>query len=367
MNTMTGPGALNPARSWQSLLPLAMLAFGMAVMFGPVFYKLAHTVWNTDEQGHGPIILGVVVWLLWLRRDALHAAAVAGKPAGIGGWLLLLLGLLTFVVGRIQNIVTFEMGAAIPLVTGMLAVTFGWRVVKVAAFPIFFILFAVPLPGAVVDADATAETGRVVGSRGHSLCHGLPGLAHRSDPARGAVPAAGSRRMRGTEFDVHARGAGSAVHEHRRPHLQAAQRAVGDLDHPMAFIANIIRVMILVLVTYHFGDEAGQGFVHGAAGMVLFGVALVLMFIIDGILGLLLPQQGRQVGMKLSLIRPLIVLLLMLGAATLSVVAVPTKLLVGHAAGLRSGAVDTQAFGDWKVDPYMIPIPPSPDQESAMT
>jgi EpsI family protein len=39
---------------------------------------------------------------------------------------------------------------------------------------------------------------------------------------------------------------------------------------PMAFIANIIRVMILVLVTYHFGDEAGQGFVHGAAGMVLF-------------------------------------------------------------------------------------------------
>jgi hypothetical protein len=101
MNTMTGPGVLNHARSWQSLLPLAMLAFGIAVMFGPVFYKLAHTVWNTDEQGHGPIILGVVVWLLWMRRDALHAAAVAGKPAGVTGWLLLLLGLLTFVVGRI--------------------------------------------------------------------------------------------------------------------------------------------------------------------------------------------------------------------------------------------------------------------------
>ena len=54
---------------------------------------------------------------------------------------------------------------------------------------------------------------------------------------------------------------------------------------PMSFIANIIRVMILVLVTYHFGDEAGQGVVHGFAGMVLFGVALVLMFIIDGVLG----------------------------------------------------------------------------------
>jgi exosortase/archaeosortase family protein len=46
---------------------------------------------------------------------------------------------------------------------------------------------------------------------------------------------------------------------------------------PIAFIANVVRVMILMLVTYHFGDEAGQGFVHGFAGMVLFMVALALM------------------------------------------------------------------------------------------
>jgi len=55
---------------------------------------------------------------------------------------------------------------------------------------------------------------------------------------------------------------------------------------PTAFIANIVRVMILVLVTYHFGDEAGQGFVHGFAGMVLFMVALVLMLVLDKVLGM---------------------------------------------------------------------------------
>jgi hypothetical protein len=37
--------------------------------------------------------------------------------------------------------------------------------------------------------------------------------------------------------------------------------------------------MILVLVTYHFGDEAGQGFVHGFAGMVLFIVALKMLML----------------------------------------------------------------------------------------
>ena len=53
---------------------------------------------------------------------------------------------------------------------------------------------------------------------------------------------------------------------------------------PISFIANILRVMILVLVTYHFGDEAGQGFVHAFAGMVLFMAGLVLMLATDKLL-----------------------------------------------------------------------------------
>jgi len=50
---------------------------------------------------------------------------------------------------------------------------------------------------------------------------------------------------------------------------------------PISFAANIVRVSILVLVTYYFGDEAGQGFVHGFAGMVLFLVALCLILTVD--------------------------------------------------------------------------------------
>ena len=42
--------------------------------------------------------------------------------------------------------------------------------------------------------------------------------------------------------------------------------------------------MILVLVTYYFGDAAGQGFVHGFAGMVLFLIALLLMLALDSVL-----------------------------------------------------------------------------------
>jgi exosortase/archaeosortase family protein len=53
---------------------------------------------------------------------------------------------------------------------------------------------------------------------------------------------------------------------------------------PIAFAANIVRVLTLVLVTYHFGDAAGQGFLHGAAGIVLLLVALAMIFLLDAVL-----------------------------------------------------------------------------------
>ncbi|MFY7855752.1 MAG: archaeosortase/exosortase family protein, partial [Rubrivivax sp.] len=48
----------------------------------------------------------------------------------------------------------------------------------------------------------------------------------------------------------------------------------------------VVRVLILVLVTFHFGDAAGQGFVHDFAGLVLFLVALVLILVVDRVLDL---------------------------------------------------------------------------------
>ena len=61
---------------------------------------------------------------------------------------------------------------------------------------------------------------------------------------------------------------------------------------PVSFCANVVRVDVLALVTYHFGDAAGQGFLHGFAGMVLFVVALVLIMGVDRLLGRWLEPKG---------------------------------------------------------------------------
>jgi exosortase len=52
---------------------------------------------------------------------------------------------------------------------------------------------------------------------------------------------------------------------------------------PIAIAANLIRVMALVLITYHWGDAAAQGFLHVSAGLILFTLALALIFATDAL------------------------------------------------------------------------------------
>jgi exosortase/archaeosortase family protein len=59
---------------------------------------------------------------------------------------------------------------------------------------------------------------------------------------------------------------------------------------PVSFVANVIRVIVLALITYWWGDAAGQGFLHGFAGLLLFAVALALIATVDALLARALPS-----------------------------------------------------------------------------
>jgi len=63
---------------------------------------------------------------------------------------------------------------------------------------------------------------------------------------------------------------------------------------PISFTANVIRVIVLTLVTYYFGDAAGQGFLHGFAGMVLFVSALTLILALDSLLQFIITRRAAR-------------------------------------------------------------------------
>lgn len=289
LGTASPAAALWPAPRYALwLLPLALAAVVL-----PTWWDLAHTVWPTDEQGHGPVILLVSLWLLYSARHDL--AALPWRSAPAAGWSLLGLGVLLFALGRSQGVLTFEMLAQLTLLASLLLLFKGTAGLRRVWFALFFMLFMVPLPEALVAA-VTAPLKSAVSAVAGSL------LFHLGYPvARAGVilmigqyqllvadACAGLTSMFTLEaiglLYMQIKGYGSAL----RNTLLAL------LLVPIAFSANVIRVMVLVLVTYHFGDAAGQGFVHGFAGLLLFVVATLLMMLVDRGLGVLLPASTRQ-------------------------------------------------------------------------
>ena len=63
---------------------------------------------------------------------------------------------------------------------------------------------------------------------------------------------------------------------------------------PISFAANVIRVITLTLITYYWGEAAGQGFLHGFAGMVLFMSALILILGVDKLLRLIVRSRSKN-------------------------------------------------------------------------
>jgi exosortase len=63
---------------------------------------------------------------------------------------------------------------------------------------------------------------------------------------------------------------------------------------PIAIVANILRIMVLVLLTYFYGNEVAQGFLHFTAGMFLFATALLFVFLIDRLLVLAVSKLRRR-------------------------------------------------------------------------
>jgi exosortase B len=263
---------------------LALVAIGYLLLFLPTFWDLSHTIWAGDEQGHGPLILCVCAWLLFRKRHEI--AALPTQPATWLGSLVLGFGLLLYALGRSQAIIIFETGAQIFYVLGTLFLFKGTQAARVAWFPIFFLIFMLPLPGALVAALTTplkiavsTVAGEILFYFGYPIARSGVMLNIGQYQLMVADACAGLNSM----FSLEAMG---LLYLNIMGYTSAARNAfMAVMVIPISFAANIVRVIILVLVTFYFGDAAGQGFVHDFAGMVLFTTALLFTIFVDTIYG----------------------------------------------------------------------------------
>lgn len=257
---------------------------GMLVMFVPTFYDMFTGIWSTEEQAHGPIIFCVALWLIY-RNWGEMMTATEGQSGSRAGWFVVIFGAIFYVLGRTQEIQIIEMGSFLWMLAGSALLVRGGRALRVQWFPLFFMLFMLPLPGPLVDAVTMPMKMAVSYVAEHVLYQvGYP-IART-----GVILQIGQYQLLvadacaglHTLFTLEALGLLYLNIVRHTSFFRNVMLAIFIV--PISFTANVIRVMTLTLVTYHLGDAAGQGFLHGFAGMVLFISALTLIVAADTLL-----------------------------------------------------------------------------------
>lgn len=269
---------------WRRFLPLALICIGWAAMFVPSYLGLANGIWATDAQSHGPIILAVSVWLLWRKKADL--AALEPCPRPLIAAVLLLLGVAMYVIGRSQTVWTLEIAAQLFVLSALLLFFFGTRGLSVARFPLFFLIFMIPWPPEWIDtvtgplkSAVSVAASNVLYYAGYPVSRAGVIISIGQYQLLVADACAGLNSL----FTLEALG---LLYLNLMNYTSVRRNvALAIIIMPISFIANVVRVLILVLITYYFGDEAGQGFVHGFSGMVLFIVALSLIVSADRVIG----------------------------------------------------------------------------------
>jgi exosortase len=264
--------------------PLWVLLVALGALYLPAFVEFAQGAWRRPENGHAPFIIAIVVATLVAKaRDLAPVAKLSRMTSALFAGLIAA-GLGLYAVGRIVSADLF-VSASIPIVlAASLGVVGGWPVVRALWFPIAMCGYLVIIPGWLIGA-ATAPLKTLISE----LVAGGLGAVGLQIAHSGAVISAGPYQLlvaeacSGVNSLIALTSVGASYLFMARKGDPKTAIIVGLFLLPIAIVANIARVAILVLITYWFGYDAGQGFLHEGAGLLMFGAALALVFLLDSV------------------------------------------------------------------------------------
>lgn len=251
-------------------------------LYGRVFVTLARD-WNANENySHGWLVVPIAAALAWQQRERLRRTPMTPAPSGL---VLILASLALFVAGSLGAEIFTTRASLIGVLAGTIAFVFGWRHLRLVAFPVAFLLFMIPLPSIVFDR-LTQSLQLVASDLGERLLRAADFAVIRD----GNVLTLSSITLQVTDA---CSGIRSLVSLLMMTSLvgylfePAAWRklAVTSSAIPLAIVLNGGRIAFTGVAASRFGPELARGFLHELSGWVVFVVALGAVWLLHLMLG----------------------------------------------------------------------------------
>ncbi len=258
--------------------------------YAPVLWALIGQWGTDDDMGHGFFVPLVAGYLVWQRRGLLQAL----KPSpSWWGMALVLCGTAQSYISRVGAELFLSRTAFLVSLAGAILFLGGWAYLRALAFPLFVLLFMVPIP-AIVYGKITFPLQLLASQLSHQalLLLDIPALREGNvlvlpEQTLSVVEAcSGIRSLLSLTFL-------SVVYGYMFERRAWMRVALFVATIPIAIVANAGRVTLTgVLAEYR--PELAEGFFHAASGWVIFMIALAILVAFHKLEGLAARRRPHR-------------------------------------------------------------------------
>ncbi|MCF8108012.1 MAG: exosortase/archaeosortase family protein [Desulfohalobiaceae bacterium] len=265
----------------------AVLLLLWLIAFYPVYPSLVDTWLNHSNNSHGILVPLIAGFFIWQKRGQLQAAPL--NPSLWGG-LLLLCSLLLYGLFYIGSVAVACRLMIILSLVGLIIFNYGTNILKIIRFPIFFLIFMIPIPVAIytmvafpLQLFATDVAAAAINLLSIPVYKEGNMLYFVQTSLEVAEACSGLRSM--TAFLMLGCLFAYLMDKGR---LRRAVLVASGI--PLAIFANIVRVTGTGILAHFYGARVARGFMHEFSGMAVFAFGFVLLFILYS----LLNRQGPE-------------------------------------------------------------------------
>lgn len=279
---------------------LAIIVVLLAVVYSGIIKNILVARWIRDGNwSHGWLIPVFSLYFLGTRREQLLRVKLS--PSYVGALILALSLTMYFVSGWVYRMAYPQAVSIVGSIFGVVLLLGGWRLIKIAWFPILFLMLAIPLPQRVYFA-LTQPLREIASTVAASVMPFFAAGLHteaQSVVIDYVLPGSPPGRLNVEEACSGMRSMMAFVT------LGVAMAYLGDRATwqrvilvsacvPIAVLCNAVRVTATGLMFVHGREDLARGTPHQMLGILMFGIALALFSLMGYLLNHLFVEESSE-------------------------------------------------------------------------
>lgn len=258
--------------SWGFSAAVTILSvIAVFTVYWPTVWSMI-TVWlESDTFTHGFIILPISVFLIWRKRQEL--AMVQPKPVSYGPLVLVIPGFI-WLLGFLSDVQSVQQICFVAAIILVVWVLLGREVVKLLAFPLGYLFFAVPIGKFMVPMMIDFAAVFAVNALRMS---GVPVFAEGTSFSTPGADWVVLEVCSGMRYLLAALVVGT-LYAYLNYHSQLRRLLFVLVTVIFTFFASGMRVYIIVMIGHFVDMRYAKGFDHLFIGWVFFGIVMLILF-----------------------------------------------------------------------------------------